>query len=149
MQDLYLVGADGTGLKPFGRQGAAPSWSPDGSRIAYWRRTPNGVALAVANADGSGELTLTRTVPSFSGVPQWSADSRRLVFNICSPFGPCRIDVAEADGRSVRRIAIGQDPVWAPNGNRVAFTMRRLCRSSGIFLVNPDGSRLKAITPCR
>lgn len=148
-QELYIVGSDGTGLRPFGRQGAAPSWSPDGSRIAYWRRTPNGVALAVANADGSAELTLTRSVPSFSGVPQWSSDGRRLVFNICSPFGPCRIDVAEADGASVKRIAIGQDPAWAPSGNRVAFTARRLCRSSGIFLVNADGSRLRKITPCR
>jgi Tol biopolymer transport system component len=149
VQDLFVIGADGTGLRPFGRQGAAPAWSPDGSRITYWRRTQSGVALAVANADGTDELTLTRSVPSFSGVPQWSSDSRRLLFNICSPFGPCRIDVAEADGTSVRRIATGQDPVWAPNAHRVAFTTRRLCRSSGIFLVNPDGTRLKQITPCR
>ncbi len=55
---IYVVNPDGSGRAslPGGRGGADPSWSPDGSRLAFGTRG----GIRVMNADGSGSLTVTR-----------------------------------------------------------------------------------------
>lgn len=145
---LFVVGSDGNGLHSLGVQGAAAAWSPDGTRIAFWRRTRDGVALAVAGTDGLGERTLTRSLPAYSDPPRWSPDGKQLLFVLCSGFGFCRIDVAEADTGLVTRLASGSDAVWAPDGRRIAYSGRRSCAPSRIFVMNADGSGVRGLTPC-
>jgi Tol biopolymer transport system component len=145
---LYVVGADGGGLRALGVQGSAPSWSPEGTKLAFWRRTRQGVALAVAGADGREERTLTRSLAAFSGAPRWSPDGRRLLVVVCSGFGFCRIDVAEAESGLVSRLGSGSDAVWAPDGERIAFSARRFCGSSRVFVMNADGSDVRGLVPC-
>ena len=145
---LYTVGARGTGLRALGVQGFAPSWSPNGARLAYWRRTREGVALAVSDADGRNERTLTRSLAAFSGPPRWSPDGKRLLFVVCSGFGACRIDVADADSGFVTRLGSGSDATWAPDGARIAFSARRFCGSARVFVMNADGSDVRGLVPC-
>lgn len=145
---LYSVGADGSGLRALGVQGFTPSWSPDGARLAFWRRTREGVALAVAGADGRNESTLTRSMAAFSGPPRWSPDGKRLLVVVCSGFGFCRIDVVDADSGLVTRLGSGSDATWAPDGERIAFSARRFCGSSRVFVMNADGSDVRGLVPC-
>lgn len=42
------------------RGGREPRWSPDGTRLLYWRSGPGGRDLWVAQADGSGAVNLTK-----------------------------------------------------------------------------------------
>lgn len=148
-ESLFLVGSDGSGLRPLGIAGADGSLAPDGRRIAFWLKTGDGVLLAVSALDGSGLVAITRSLPAYSGPARWSPDGSKLAFTPCSEFGACRVDVADSDGRDVMILSSGAEPSWSPDGARVAFTARRACRWSSIFTIGADGRRLARLTPCR
>jgi TolB protein len=53
--DLFVVNADGSGLRRLARNGSAPAWSPDGRTIAFLHNRE----LYIVKADGSDERRLT------------------------------------------------------------------------------------------
>ena len=58
------MNADGSGerrLTPAGARNRAPSWSPDGRKIAFVSTRDGNQEIYVMNADGSGQQNLTRT----------------------------------------------------------------------------------------
>ena len=62
-----------------------PAWSPDGKLIAYWSDRSGEYELTVRdaerNAEGDGEeRTLTKLGPGFRYAPQWSPDSKKIVW---------------------------------------------------------------------
>jgi len=58
-----------------------PAWSPDGKWIAYFSDKSGEYELTLRPADGKGgEQTLTQLGPGFRYQPQWSPDSRKIVF---------------------------------------------------------------------
>jgi Tol biopolymer transport system component len=63
--ELYTVGADGTGLASLG-SGADPAYSPDGTMIAF----VDGADVWTMRADGSGQVNLTRS-PVVEDDPAW------------------------------------------------------------------------------
>jgi TolB protein len=83
--EIYAMRADGTGkpvrLTNNTEEERAPSWSPDGQRIAFsCRRNGPDFEICIMNADGSGELVLTdNSAPDLT--PTWSPDGRRIVFH--------------------------------------------------------------------
>ena len=89
--DIWFVESDGSALRPL-KQDSDPSlpyagwpaWSPDGSRLAFYAMTPDGDAITVANADGSGRRTVAFRTEidwmGFLGGPDWSPDGKRIVF---------------------------------------------------------------------
>ncbi|MGB8166463.1 MAG: S41 family peptidase [Chthoniobacteraceae bacterium] len=58
-----------------------PAWSPDGKWIAYFSDRSGEYELTMQAADGkTGEQTLTQLGPGFRYQPQWSPDSKKIVF---------------------------------------------------------------------
>lgn len=58
-----------------------PAWSPDGRWIAYFSDRSGEYELTLRSADGNGtEQTLTQFGPGFRYQPQWSPDSKKIVF---------------------------------------------------------------------
>lgn len=58
-----------------------PAWSPDGKTIAYFSDRTGEYQLTLKPSDGSGEeSTVTDFPDGYRYTPQWSPDSRKIVF---------------------------------------------------------------------
>ena len=118
----------------------APSWSHDGTRLA-WIFHGN---LWTIRADGTGDRQLASGVsPPYSRDaaqrPSWSPDGARLVFDR-TVFDEARLRslgvyVVETTGGGLRRLAAGTAPAWSPDGTRIAFV-----RGTAVFAIRPDGT---------
>jgi TolB protein len=107
--DLYVIDANGGGLRNLTRNPAVeeygPAWSPDGRKIAFarWPKAPALRGIYVMKADGSGLRRLTR---KYDLDPAWSPDGRKIAFLRTSQpgYGYNEIYVMKADGSGLRRL---------------------------------------------
>ena len=60
-------------------RGAAPCWSPDGSRIVFSARVDGNRDIYIMDADGSHVTRLT-IHPASDGGPSWSPDGTMIAF---------------------------------------------------------------------
>src|SRR5947207_4695134 len=78
-----------------------PSWSPDAKWIAYFTDRPGEYELAIRPADGSGpEKILTKLGPGFRYEPNWSPDSKKIVFIDQA----MRVQLHDIDNRETKQI---------------------------------------------
>src|SRR5205085_6269307 len=100
----------------------APTWSPDGNQIAFAATTcPScGRAIYKMNARGGNVTRL-----GAGTAPSWSAKGQ-LAFTRRDLQGEPEITLANQDGTGVRELPgdaeEGMDPVWSPDGTRLAFS---------------------------
>jgi WD40 repeat protein len=105
--NLYLIGADGTGLRQVTHLGTGISdisWSPDGEQIAFVSEWDFTEAAFVVRADGSG---LRHMLTAFKVVSlAWGPDGR-LVFSGAPLSAPNRLAIwtVNANGTGLRRIS--------------------------------------------
>lgn len=105
----------------------SPSWSPDGSKVAYVsyeRRTP---AIIVQNL-ATAERQVVSSYPGINGAPAWSPDGRKLALTLSRDGNP-EIYVLELGSRGLQRLtrsnAIDTEPVWSRDGQSIIFTSDR------------------------
>ena len=79
-----------------------PSWSPDGSRIAFTSYRDGNWDIYVMDADGSNQQRLTDN-PAVDRMPSWSADGSRIAF-VSGRDGNWDIYVMDADGSNQQRL---------------------------------------------
>ncbi len=77
--DIYVINADGTGLRHLVGDGIDPALSPDGRQVAFTRWGLD-EGLYVVNVDGSGERQILSAKQPKS--PTWSPDGSRIAFNM-------------------------------------------------------------------
>jgi Tol biopolymer transport system component len=151
-------------LTAYRRVAAAPTFSPDGTKIVYFTdkdfpapRTeespPPPSEIYVISADGSGQRRLTRDHRD-SVDPDWSPDGTQIAYteNRLLPRGRfrSRIVIINADGTGKRAVtAFGTtdaNPKWMPDGRRIVFEkIRRRGNRSDIYMINSDGTGLTAV----
>jgi TolB protein len=67
---------------------AAPTWSPDATKLTYLRPRSNGAALYVIDADGRRNRWLSARPSALSGVPvTWSPDASQIAYGVGRIFG--------------------------------------------------------------
>lgn len=141
----------------------SPVWSPDGSRVAFFRVTAEGQlerrALSVVRGDGKQRRVLAAgpwISTTLAAKPSWSPDSRTIAFSVSAgTSGAPRTHVylVDSDGthfhRLLRNDALSYGPTWSPRGNTIAAAAEIPGRGRGLFLVNADGTdlRLASIQP--
>jgi len=146
--DLWLVGADGTGLKKLvddpGNDGS-PEWSPDGLRIAYTSDAGAGSDLYAVDADGANGQRLT-SGKALESDPDWSPDGKTIAY-ARSTAGSFKSEVwsMRASGGGHRRLTAGGEPSWSPDGSYL-FLSVPLGTDDGLFRVRPNGSGRTRLT---
>jgi Tol biopolymer transport system component len=139
---LAVVNADGTGAQSLGVDGYAPTWSPDGTTIAYVG-ADDGYMHAV-DPDGANPRVLAAHHTSDLTLSTWSPDSSRLVF-ISEETGSLlnQVYLVRADGTGLNRLAANvydERPAWSPDGTKIAFTGRPTKNSLAVYTIAPNGS---------
>jgi len=132
--DLWLLKADGTGLRRLTfRGGAQPSWSVAG-QIAFVRAGD----LYLMRPDGRGLRRVTRRG---GRQPDFSPDGRRLAFIRDTTQGDPNLYTIGRDGRGLRQLtrAGAATPAWSPSGRAIAFIR------NGIVLIPARGGRPRRI----
>jgi dipeptidyl aminopeptidase/acylaminoacyl peptidase len=126
-----------------------PSWSPDGTRIAYVDTAPGPLAgIDVMNADGTGVEPLFSSGNSVQR-PQWSPDGSKIAFVQTLPDSNADIYVMNADGSHVVQLTTWQGvdmwPSWSPDGSKITFSSGRT-GGNDVFVMNADGSNQVQLT---
>ena len=157
-QQIYVTDADRPDATRIGGSdvyGISPSWSPDGSLIAFKRicqccgGPPD--SLWLIGADGSNPHQLsaaTGTREALSGTA-WSPEGTRLAFLAPGTDLNNDIFVINADGTGETNITQSIEdefwPSWSPDGGKIAFSRVALGGSllgTGVFVVDADGTNL-------
>ncbi len=144
--DLYLINADGSGLKRLTSTPSidtSPTWSPDGNRIAFVSDRHGNPQIFVMNADGSGVERLT-----FAGndhpTPVWAPRGEEIAFTARDERLAFDVFVIKVADKSIRRITQGQGnnegPTWSPNGRMLMFASDRGGPHKSLYVSNADGS---------
>src|SRR2546425_1872173 len=157
--EIYVSNADGSAQTRIthGYRGAdnccgdansAPSWSPDGTRIAYQHNSyaTSKWDIHVINVDGTNEVNLTDALP-FGLYPVWSPVGARLAFWSNSNNGPYEIYVVNADGSGLAPVTAGASfdecryISWSADGTRLAY-----CAHDDVYSVGVDGTGVSNLT---
>jgi Tol biopolymer transport system component len=135
---LWSVNSDGTGLAQLTDDGAndyRPTWSPDGSQIAFVSTRDGNAEIYVMNADGTGQTNITNNAANDNS-PAWSPSGSTILFDSDrdGAAGTAIYSMTPAGG-SVTPLVGGYNPEWSPSGTRFLFL-----RGSQIWISESAGA---------
>ncbi|MES2741758.1 MAG: Tol-Pal system beta propeller repeat protein TolB [Pseudomonadota bacterium] len=147
---LEVADADGEGIQvalSSNEPIISPSWSPDGTKVAYVSFEKKKPIVYVQNL-----VTRARTVVAnekgSNSAPSWSPDGSRLAVAL-SRDGHTQVYLVNADGSGLRRLSnsngIDTEPQFSADGQSVYFTSDR---SGGpqIYRMGVAGGEAKRVT---
>ncbi|MFC1561889.1 TolB family protein [candidate division KSB1 bacterium] len=144
--EIFVINADGTGLTRLTDNeiyDGQPTWSPDGSRIAYTYGIHLSIRnIAITNVDGSDVELLSSDNLNYLYMPQWSPDGSRILCSYPDFTGSGFFDIYCVDittDRNPRFIdtydVFNSRPQWSPYGQRILYTDWR-----DIYTIKYDGT---------
>ena len=122
-----------------------PSWSPDGSSVAFNSNRDGTHNLYLIDADGSNLRQLTHEKRGVeAGMQSWTADGQWIYFGLFGG-GPPRMCRIKPDGSSFKVIGVGIDPAVSPDGKTIVFA-RQMSKGHCLFAMNVDGTEIRQLT---
>jgi Tol biopolymer transport system component len=162
---VRLRSEDGARLETLGATGTAdsrPAVSLDGRRVAFLRESEGGRAIVVADLTGGAAREVVRTADAggpaslFPEPPAWSPDGRHIAVavlaGVAGPNEHAEIWIIDVDtlARSVLRpgdLTGAESPVWAPDGERIAFLGSPTPDPVGfLYVIRTDGTGLDRVS---
>ena len=154
---ISLTEADGSSSVLFAdpkKMALAPTWSPQGNRIAFGvggyfqaMAGPSVADIVVMRADGTDVQSVTNGTGNY-GFPSWSPDGHRIVFRAAGKDDN-GLRILDTATHSTTALTTGTShdnfPSWSPKGDRIAFTSDR-DGDYEIYTISPDGTDLRRLT---
>jgi Tol biopolymer transport system component len=160
---LWRINADGSHLRIVTREVAGgpnvdgpsdnlPQVSPDGRSIAFHRNVvdcadPSNCGNRIVTVNFAGGHRRQLTDPSINAqIPNWSPDSKRIVFEMYPPDGGAEVGIVNADGTGFRQLTFGNNqtfsfaPSFSPDGTKIIFCRFPSTGGVDLFTMNPNGS---------
>jgi len=144
IQAILTVGADGSSVSavPGAEGGSGPTWSPDGTQIAFERDGE----IFIIGAAGGTPVNLTNH-PALDMSPAWSPDGSRIAF-ASDRDGQAELYLMNSDGSGLVRVTHGVGfvghPAWSPD--QIAFDCEIESGNRDICAVKADGTGLVRLT---
>lgn len=157
--EIYAMSADGSGAIRLTNNPAsdqAPSYSPDGQTLAFYRFDSDAPHVYTMNTNGSNQ----RKLAEIGGRnPTWIPDGTAIVFEGWPDVrggGDPDLYAMNSDGSNVRRLTtnalsagVHGDPSVSPDGEHIVFASDKMPGASpggDIFVINRDGTGLVRLT---
>ena len=148
--ELHVADADGFGAAPVlvsPEPIMSPTWSPDGTRLAYVSFQQKKPVVYVQRLTENRQVVLANFKGSNSA-PAWAPDGRSLAV-VLTRDGNSQIYLINGDGSGARRISnsnsIDTEPVFSPDGRTIYFTSDR-GGSPQIYRMSSTGGDPRRVT---
>ena len=130
---------------------ASPSWSPDGTKLAFMASpggTPN---IYTAEAASGGNLKRLTVSAGPDAQPVWNRKTGQQIAFVSGRGGLPQLYVMNADGTNVEKLDLPDmgyvvDPDWSPNGQLLAFSWRRPDGNFDIYVMDIATHQLVQLT---
>ncbi|MEM7033734.1 MAG: hypothetical protein AAF629_29590 [Chloroflexota bacterium] len=130
-----------------------PTWSPDGTRLAFCSIGQESYAIWVMDMNSRKFTRITYPGDGLhpqANCPFWSPTSDQITYWSGIHVGPGSIWLMNADGSNPRRVsdepegAICDEPSWSADGSKILYTTNRQDEREGlksaVWVTNPDGT---------
>jgi Tol biopolymer transport system component len=134
--DIFLSRSDGTGIRQLTNDHSRnryPTWSPDGSQIAFQSNRDGTNQIWSIKPDGSGLRRLTDLRTGTGFFSDWSRDGSKLAFHGFEPSNDSKVFVIDprVDWKDQTPLVIANvvepgikffESSWSPDGHQLAGT---------------------------
>lgn len=128
--ELHIADADGQNAQAALKSKEpiiSPTWSPDGTRLAYVS-FENKKPVIYVHSLATGQRIVVANFKGSNSAPAWAPDGRKLAV-VLSKDGGSQIFTVNADGSGVQRLTtesgINTEPFFSPDGQSIYFTSDR------------------------
>jgi len=125
-----------------GPNDANPAMSPDGDLLAFSRPVGGPRHLFVMKADGNG----TPTDLGQGAKPDWSPDSRRIVYGQAGPGPIMVVTVSHPSQKETLTGPFNEAPAWSPDGTQIVYMDCTSGFNCQIALMSATGTNQHDIT---
>jgi Tol biopolymer transport system component len=163
---IWIVNANGTGLRQITQETPgrswdfSPQWSPEGTRLAFFRLDVKTQAEGVFTVGIDGRDVVQVSPSALGGAnPDWSPDGQWIVFTGEAADRSVNLYKIHPDGTSLenltRQPANGHHYLsssFSPDGTKIATARTPGAgpeRAADIVVMNADGSKIRAVTKTR
>jgi Tol biopolymer transport system component len=151
--EMFVANFDGTDLTRVtvsAGYDSDPTWSPDGSQIAFISSRDGNFELYVMDPDGSNVVQLTDSETSDFHNPAWSPDGNWIAVSGLTSQDNHDVFVIHPDGSSLRKLTESQDeegaPSWSPDGQSIVYTRGDPDLYADLYRMDSHGNHETALT---